>query len=487
MLIKSDPDIIQSYFEDYSNLKGGHATEVVYPQTGEELSEFMRQMARKKVPVTISGGGTGTTGGRIPFGGVALSMEKFNTILRISKDEMSATVQAGVPVEDLKNAAEEHGLFYTCHPTERSAFVGGTVSTNASGARSYRYGATRRFVRAITMVLSGGQVLKVRRGERLVSRADHVVRLSDGSAIDIPLPSYAIPQVKNASGYCAYDGMDLIDLFVGQEGTLSVMTEVEIALVKRPERIYGLFVFFKKEEEAWRFASDVRSHKERSILSIEYFDRTALDIVSKKERAIPAGVEAALYVEQELSLKDADEALSWWESFLSHHGVSDDHAWVGTTDGQIERFNDMRHAIPEGLNEIFVKSGYQKVSVDISVPEKAFLEMMRFYTSSCRAKKIPFVVFGHMGECHVHVNIMPRSDEELAVARDLCLLFVRRGLLLGGTVSAEHGIGKIKHRYLEEMHGHKGMVEMAKIKKACDPACILGLDNIFPKELLRGL
>ena len=139
MLIKTDKDFIKSYFEDSSNLKGGYADGVVLPESIEELSEFVIRANANKTPITVSGGGTSTTGSRIPFGGTVISLEKFNKIISISKDDMCAVVQSGLPVEDFKKSCENKGLFYACHPTEKSAFLGGTISTNASGARSVSY------------------------------------------------------------------------------------------------------------------------------------------------------------------------------------------------------------------------------------------------------------------------------------------------------------------------------------------------------------
>src|SRR3989338_8364046 len=146
MIIKKDSDTIRSYFEDSSNLKGGYAEEVVFPEDIDDLSKFLSDAYIKKIPVTVSGGGTNTTGSRIPFGGKVISMERFNSILDMSEYEMSSLVQAGVLVEDFKNSCENKGLFYTCHPTEKTAFVGGTVATNASGSRSFKYGPTRKCV-----------------------------------------------------------------------------------------------------------------------------------------------------------------------------------------------------------------------------------------------------------------------------------------------------------------------------------------------------
>lgn len=292
MLIKKDPAVIGSYFEDSSNLKGGYADEVIFPETPEELPEILKKANNDRTPVTISGGGTGTTGSRIPFGGIVISLEKFNKIRGISKDAMLAKVQSGVMVEDLKRASEKEGLFYTSHPTEKTASVGGTVATNASGSRSFKYGPTRRYVKRLKMLLPDGEELIVRRGERVISRRDSVLKLQSGRRIDIPLPTYRMPEIKNSAGYFAKDGMDLIDLFIGQEGTLSVIQEIALELVKKPDKIFSAFVFFKEEEDSWEFSDDARN---LDALSIEYFDNNALRLLRLRSANVPGHAKAAIF------------------------------------------------------------------------------------------------------------------------------------------------------------------------------------------------
>jgi D-lactate dehydrogenase (cytochrome) len=152
---------------------------------------------------------------------------------------------------------------------------------------------------------------------------------------------------------------------------------------------------------------------------------------------------------------------------------------------EAERLTGFRHAIPEAVNDIVRQSGFHKFSTDIAVPEDRFNEMMKFYNDTLKGRKIRNVIFGHIGENHVHTNMLPGSASEVAIAEEIVLQFVKRGVSMGGSASAEHGIGKIKHKYLEEMYGASGVLEMSKIKRAFDPNCILGLDNIFPRELLK--
>ena len=485
MITKSDQATIKSYLEDSSNLQGGHADKVLIPENAAELSSLLIECTSRKTPVTISGGGTTTTGSRIPFGGVVISTEKLNRIIDIDKRALSCTMEAGVTVDDLQSACGKEGLFYTSHPTEKNAFLGGTISTNASGARSYRYGPTRKAVRRLKMVLATGEMLELRRGERLVSGRELSLDLPGGRRIEVALPGYNMPDVKNSAGYFIKYGMDLIDLFIGQEGTLSVITEAELELQLKPSETRSCFAFFKDEESTWAFAEDLKREKGWKILSVEYFSENALRLLRGKNPNVPVAARGAIFFEEEGEDGQRYSAADRWIKLIVSRGGSVDDTWVAMNEKEAENFTSFRYAIPEAVNEIVKASGFRKFSTDIAVPGGRFLEMMKFYRDVFRRDGMRNVVFGHMGENHVHANALPARETELERAKSICLEFVKKGVSLGGTVSAEHGIGKIKHIYLREMYGDKCISEMAALKKAFDPGCILGLNNIFPKELLQ--
>jgi len=491
MLIKKNRDAIASYFEDSSNLKGGHAQSVAFPEDVNSLSELMKEANEKHVPVTASGGGTGTVGSRIPFGGIVVSLEKLNAILEISQAKSCVRVESGCTVENLKSECEKKNLFYPCHPTEKAAFLGGTVATNASGARSFKYSSTRRYVKRLKMVLASGQIIELRRGEKILTKKDSKISLNNGVEIIIPMPDYKMPDLKNSAGYFIGEETDLIDLFIGQEGTLSIITEMDMTLLKLPSRILSSFVFFKKDTDSWNFAMEARKMSKGAscqddidALSIEYLSGNALDLLRLKGVSVPKDAIAAIFFEQELTERSEDSAVNLWLELISKHNSSADNTWVAMTGAEIENFNKFRHLVPESVNEIVRKNGFRKFSADIAVPEKNFIEMMNFYAATLSAEKIENVIFGHIGECHLHVNLLPKNEEELKRSEEICLEFVKKGVSLGGTVSAEHGIGKIRHKHLEVMYGKNGILDMVRIKKALDPNCILGLDNIFPKQIL---
>ena len=168
MLTKTNVDEIQSYLIDASNMAGGAAASVVFPESAQDVSEILREASRTKTPVTVSGAGTGIVGGRVPFGGVVLAMDKFRQIKEIG--EQRGVVQPAVLLDEYQRATMAKNLFYPPDLTEWSCQMGGTVATNASGSRSFKYGATREFVQRLEIVLPTGEILNLRRGETFADK-----------------------------------------------------------------------------------------------------------------------------------------------------------------------------------------------------------------------------------------------------------------------------------------------------------------------------
>src|SRR5215218_966860 len=184
MQTKTSPDEIQSFLSDASFIREGHADRVVLPESVDEVSEVLTRANRDRVPVTVSGAGTGTVGGRVAFGGIVLATDKLNRIKSIVHEEPGgfAVVEAGVVLADLQRAVDSEGLLYPPDPTERGCFIGGNVATNASGARTFKYGPTRNYIRMLKVVLASGDVLDLRRGE---VRADAQGRIRLGNTIEL--------------------------------------------------------------------------------------------------------------------------------------------------------------------------------------------------------------------------------------------------------------------------------------------------------------
>lgn len=501
MLFKSEQDAIQSFLADASNLAGGRAARVLLPESSEEAAEALARASRERTPVTVAGAGTGIVGGRVPFGGVVLSTERLNRLGEFVRDGSGgrATVGAGVVLADFQREARARGLLYPPDPTESSCYVGGTVATNASGARTFKYGPTRNYVRRLKVALATGDVIDVTRGR---IRADEVGRLrvplGGGRVIEAQLPTFAMPSTrKHAAGYYVEKGMDLVDLFVGSEGTLGVVTEVEVSLLPRPEGVLAGVVFFKDEESLLAFvrASRARSLRTREASktevvsgidarALEYFDAESLSFLREHYPLVPARAAGAIFFEQETTPETEESLMGEWLELVEGHGALADDSWFGTNEHDRAEMRAFRHALPVMINEWLSRHGQRKVSTDMAVPDAAFPEMLRFYKESLRASRLSYVIFGHIGDNHVHVNILPRDDIEQLAARETYARFVERAVSLGGTISAEHGVGKIKREYLRALYGERHLREMAELKRAFDPACVLGRGNIFGEELL---
>ncbi|MDX2029098.1 MAG: FAD-binding oxidoreductase [Blastocatellia bacterium] len=485
---KTNPDEIQGWLTDASNIAGGHATEVVFPTNAQEIAELLAAATRDRTPVTVAGAGTGITGGRVPFGGGVIAMDRFNAIRRIDDD--CALVEAGVLLADLQSAVAARRLFYPPDPTEWSCQLGGTVATNASGARTFKYGTTRDYVRRLQIVLPTGDLLELRRGE-IFADAGGVLHLPlvNGRGIAAQLPTYQMPRTrKHAAGYFNAPRMDAIDLFIGSEGTLGVITEIELGLLPQPADVLAGIVFFADQDDLLALVAAARelSFQTRRAHSsgldaraIEYFDAEALAFLRPHHPRVPADAAGAIFFEQEITEATEGELMQIWLDLLERHHAQLDQSWFAVNETDRRQLRDFRHHLPVLVNEWIVRHGQRKISTDMAVGDEAFPAMLAFYQETLRDAHLSYVIFGHIGDNHVHVNILPRNDDEAARARAIYTTFIQRAIAVGGTISAEHGLGKLKRQYLEMLYGDAHLLEMAQLKRAFDPAGILGRGTLF--------
>ncbi|HUS06604.1 MAG TPA: FAD-binding oxidoreductase [Bryobacteraceae bacterium] len=446
-----------AYLEDASGFSG-YAEAVYIPSGEQELAAILREASEKKVPVTIAGGGTGVAGGRVPFGGWVVSLEKF-TEMRIEPGV--ATAGAGVVLRDLQRATLPSGQFYAPDPTEDAAFIGGTIATNASGSRSFLYGDTRRHVAGLTAILMDGTVLHLSRGDK----------------IDFPVEAIPVPRTtKHSAGFLLYPGMDAMDLFIGSEGTLGVITQAQLRLLPSPKELLAGVVFFASDEEALNAVDVWRSVPRLRLL--EYFDAGSLTLLRAHYPDVPAAANAALLMEQEIH---QDSEIDFWEAALQDAHALAEQSWFATTDQDRERFRKFRHAVPEVVNDTVRRRGLLKMGTDFAVPIDRNREMLLLYREAMEAA-FPgqYVICGHIGDAHVHVNILPRNAEEAEKAKALISHFAHKAVELGGTVGAEHGLGKRKAHFLEIQYTPRQIAAMAAVKRRFDPQWLLGRGTLFP-------
>jgi len=434
----------------------GFAERVLVPAGEAELSAVLREAAASRTAVTIAGAGTGVTGGRVPFGGWVVSLEKFD---HLEVHPGYAVCGAGVLLRDLHAAAQASRQFYPPDPTETGAAIGGNIATNASGSRSFQYGATRRWVEALRVAFADGTVREFVRGE----------------AIDFDPGAVPLPDVtKNTAGYLLRPGMDWVDLFCGSEGTLGVITEARLRLLPAPRALLAGVVFFPDDEaalgavEAWP----------RSLRMLEYMDAHSLELLRARYPEIPRAARAALLIEQELDSDDSPEVDAWIERIESSGALAED-SWFAATPADRERFRRFRHALPELVNDTVRRSGALKMNTDYAVPLARNREMLACYRRVLEAE-FPgrYVIFGHIGDAHVHVNLFSYPSDPDHAVRVLTGL-ARDAVRLGGTVSAEHGLGKRKAHLLELQYTPGQLEAMRAVKRRLDPAGILGRGTLW--------
>ncbi|MBK8464497.1 MAG: FAD-binding oxidoreductase [Chloracidobacterium sp.] len=495
MQVKTQMDDLQNYLTDASNMQGGYAVKLFIPESAEEIAQIIREANESKTPVTISGARTGTVGGAIPFGGYVVSLEKLNKI-EINEDLRSATVGSGVILADLQKEVDAEGLFYPPDPTEWSCQIGGTVATNASGARSFKYGATRNYVKRLKVVLADGQILELRRGEFTADDNGWIALTTKIGEIRVKAPTYERPNVrKNVSGYFNESPLDAVDLFVGSEGTLGVITEIELTLLRKPEGFFSGIVFFEREADLLKFVESAKTSSisnRRSEISnsidaalIEYFDAHALNFISENFPETPGEMAGAIFFEQETTAETEDLLLEAWNALLEKHNADLERSWFTTNEQDREKMRAFRHALPVAVNERISKYKQRKVGTDMAVPDANFGSFLRYYKVTLEASGIDHVIFGHIGDCHLHANMLPKNAEEAEKARHIYSRCIAQAIMLGGTVSAEHGIGKLKLKYLAAMMGERYLNEMAEVKRALDPNGILGRGNMFDEKYIN--
>ncbi len=470
MIRIQDKDSIAPYLRDASNFSEGSASRLIIPETKEETIQFLKT---NKDPVTVSGAGTGLTAGRVPPFGVILSMERLNQIGDVSGNNLIAG--PGVRLKTIEQKLLGSGYFYPPNPTEQLAFLGGSIATNASGSRTYKFGATRDYIQKLHIALIDGKTTELSRGHTI----SEPIIFDDGSKLEFPNINYRSPNCKNAAGYYVQNNMDWVDLFIGSEGTLAVILEITLKLLKQPDEFLSGVLFFEEEKQCWNLVRDIRENSSSSITpcSLEYFDQHSLARLRKKYSKVPENAKAALFFEQDV-LGDSEPILESWFNFLESKEALSDESWFSQNEKDSRFFHEFRHAIPLLLNEENSREGRVKMGTDMAVENKYFLEMMNFYQETLDRKKVPYAAFGHIGDNHIHINFLPKKDQ-ITLARATYQELVEKILEWEGTVSAEHGIGKLKKAYFDQMVGAKSMEELKMIKRIFDPDFRLNPGNLI--------
>lgn len=451
------------YLQDESRLRGT-ADRIAFPEAEEDL----RGLLAAGGPVTLQGARTGITGGAVPQSGLIINLSKMNRIGE--PQEGLLTAGPGARLCDVRQKLKGTGWFFAPDPTEETASLGGMAACNASGARSFKYGAMRRHVEALRIVFADGSVRSIRRGDPVPPQ--------------VPLPAYRPPDVKSAAGYFTGDRMDFLDLFIGSEGTLGIITELTLRLLPEPPSICALTAFLPSEAAALDFVRRLRSAG--SPAALEFFDLNALNLLRRNPDLPqpPPAAHTAVYAEFHGTESETDSGVSAAADLMSACGADPDAAWVASDPAELERLHQFRHALPEAVNQLIAERkrtwpGLTKLGTDMSVPDEHLGAVMALYRKGLERGGLEHVIFGHIGSNHLHVNILPRTPEEYERGKALYAEWAREVVRMGGSVSAEHGIGKLKRDFLRLMFGERGIEQMRMLKAHFDPAGRLNPGNLF--------
>ena len=366
------------------------------------------------------------------------------------------------------------------------------VACNASGALTFRYGPTRDWVRSLRMVLSDGDVIALRRGECSARGRSFSLTTEGGRTIAGELPSYSLPCVKCAAGYFVAEDMDMLDLLIGMEGTLGIITGIELKLIPRPGAVNGLTVFLPDEESALKLVRVLR--EQLSPAAVEFFNHDALDLLRRiksessafeKIPALKPDYHTAVYTEfHAAGDEEIEEPIMALMEAIVELGGSDEDTWYATSERELEPLKAFRHATPEAVNLLIDQRkrdcpDLTKLGTDMSVPDEHLESVIAMYNADLAENGLESVVFGHIGNNHVHVNILPRSLVEYDRGRELYLAWAKTIVGWGGSVSAEHGIGKIKVPFLRMMYGEDAVAGMSALRSLFDPRGMLNPGDLF--------
>ncbi len=442
--VSTVPEDLERHSIDESPLEPHKPTIVVSPHTTEEVSQLMAYATQHVIPVVAQGSRTGLSGANHPvYGGIALNMEHMNRILELDEDNLMITVEPGVLVMDVHEKTEEIGLLYPPDPGENSGSIGGNINTNAGGMRAMKYGVTRDFVNGLEVVIPTGEVVTL--GGKTV---------------------------KDSTAY------SLIDLIIGSEGTLGVVTKATLRLIPKPDKTALIYAPFESVEDAANAVSEIIRRRVNPF-ALEFLTQHAVQTIERYiERKLPdnshpayliVGVESNSDTELETALETAGEAcldLGAVEVYLAETQKQQDDLW------------EARKAMADAYTAF-----YESDEADICVPRSKIPEFVERAMPLEEKYGILVIAVGHAGDGNIHWSVVRQnqSDEEWPVVLESAIEeLIEISMELGGTISGEHGLGYTKKQYLPLKVGDKQVELMKGIKRLFDPEWIMNPGKVFP-------
>jgi len=435
--VTEDPSHLTAFEHDASHLSGTPLAAVA-PVDSDDLVEIIRWARRTRTPLVARGGGTSLDGESVPpDGSVVVDLSGWSRLLEVDPEGAWARVAPGMVNRELARSLRPYGRFFPPNPGSWTAStIGGNVGTNASGMRSFRYGPTRAWVREVEAVLGTGE--QVRLGSRVAKRSV---------------------------------GPDLLQMFIGSEGTLGIATEVTVRLAPLPAVRQGVVVPLSDGVRLAPLAQRLAGAPGIGLSAIEYLDRPSAEVLAERHAGKLPPARALLMLEVEAD--DADDAARKLERLsgaLAPVGGGDEATVFRDAD-------ELWTLRGESGDALLARIGYH-VREDVAVPVGEVDRLIAELRAIAQAEQVPVYLYGHLGEGSLHPNyaVEPTTSK----AERIRAAVLRAARALGGTISAEHGIGVLKRSFLTDELGEAAVELLRAVKRACDPDGILNPGKLYP-------
>lgn len=483
-LTLEDSSDIEPYLRDESNFQG-KASRILFPRSRNELSEILYYSQKMGSPLTISANRTSLTGSAIALDGNILSLEKMETS-SVQWHNHYCYVPAMINYDHLQKAAREQGLDLPVDPTSApDCTIGGAVATNCSGSRSFKYGPLRSFISYLDIMLPTGESLTVERGQCFLTAGTSLKSPLRG-IISPPILSHTFrSNIKNTTGYFNNKPLDLIDCFIGSEGTLGVCLQIGLTLLRKPVNRILLLMPAEQNDtvlQTWDILKKSADHLLQGCLcGMDYIDSDCMRLVSDSIQLNSDSAKGFFILELE-TREENIELLELFDLFMQKHSLPTEKVQVSDNKKSADTVRSLRHEVPEKINQIVRQQGRKKIGMDFSVPAPDFAELFYQYQALKKQLSFPVYIFGHIGEENLHVNLLPHSSQEHTQAVQIVDKIAHWVLQKGGTLSSEHGIGKSKKNFLKMSYTKKEYEQMKKFKLFWDPGNILNRGNLFDED-----
>ncbi|MFD1029971.1 FAD-binding oxidoreductase [Metaplanococcus flavidus] len=418
---------------------------VISPRDTEEIAGIVKICASEQIPIISRGSGTNLAAGTVPNqGGLIVLFNNMDEILELDMENLTITVQPGVITQNICDFVEDNGLFYPPDPSSmKISTIGGNVSENSGGLRGLKYGVTKDYVKAMTVVLPDGEILKL--GGKLA---------------------------KDVAGY------DLMSLFVGSEGTLGIITEITLKLIPLPISKKTGIAYFNSLEDAAETVSAIIADKIIPV-TLEFMDKGTIGAVEDFMKiGLPLDAEAMLLMEQDGNEEQVASDIQQMIRIAEQNGATS--TAIASSNEEAEILKTGRRAALSAL----ARKRPTTILEDATVPRSEIAKMVKAIQQIAVKYDVQISTFGHAGDGNLHPTCLTdvRDEEEMLRVEQALAEIFHIAIELGGTITGEHGVGEMKAPYLEWKLGTSGINVMKGIKQSIDPQNIMNPGKMFAKE-----